>query len=64
MKYEKQHRYVSRLGPLARVPDYRQDIAQALAAAENEGWPIVVAHCGPLPPGRSRGRTATAVPAP
>ena len=38
VRCEKRHRYVSRCGPIA--PSSGKTIAQALAEAENEGWPI------------------------
>jgi hypothetical protein len=38
----KRHRYVSTCGPIAKSRG--KIIAQAIAAAENEGWPIVKTH--------------------
>jgi hypothetical protein len=40
VRCEKRHRYVSRCGPTAQSSG--KTIAQALAVAENEGWPIAI----------------------
>lgn len=42
VKCEKRHRYVSRCGPLVKSSELAT--AQAISAAENEGWPVATAH--------------------
>jgi hypothetical protein len=48
VKRKKQHRYVSRRGPMTVASAFANDIARALAEAENEGWPSVyLVSCAP-----------------
>lgn len=45
MKCSKQHRYVSTSGPSDKPREFAftHTMAQAIARAENEGWPIAAA---------------------
>jgi hypothetical protein len=56
VRREKRHRYVSTCGPIAQSGKI---IEQAIAAAENEGWPIVKAHHAPLVSRPSASSTST-----
>jgi hypothetical protein len=62
VKRKKQHRYVSRRGPMTVASAFANDIARALAEAENEGWPSVVAPPRRGPAGRTRVRLTAAPP--